>query len=103
MNPGLGNLVFELRVDNTLVWSKDQASFYGVVDVATNLQNWVKGKSAPTVMVREYANNSVSTAVGSSWNLPAGNWVKSETGTFVGKTVFYPAQTSNVPMVVIDR
>lgn len=100
-NPGLGNLVFELRVDNTLIWSKDQASFYGVVDVTTNLQNWVKGKSGPTVMVREYANNSVSTAVGSSWNLPAGNWVKSETGAFVGKTVFYPAQTSNVPMVVM--
>jgi hypothetical protein len=100
-NPGLGNLVFELRVDGTLVWSKDQASFYGVVDITTNLQNWVKSKSSPTVMVREYANNSVSTAVGSSWNLPSGNWVRSETGAFVGKTVYYPASTSNVPMVVM--
>jgi len=100
-NPGIGNLVFELRVDGSLVWSKDQASFYGVLDIATNLQSWVVGKSSATVMVREYANNSVSTAVGSSWNLPAGNWIRSESGAFVGKTVFYPAMTSNVPMVVM--
>ncbi len=100
-NPGPGNLVFELRVDGTLIWSKDQASFYGVVDVTTNLQSWVNGKSSPTVMVREYANTSVSTAVGCSWNLPAGNWVRSESGAFVGKTVLYPAMPNNVPIVVM--
>lgn len=94
-------LVFEVRVDGALAWSKDQASFYGVIDTNINLQAWVKNKTSATIQVREYANSSVTTAVGSSWNLPAGNWVRTETGAFVGKTSFYPAQTSNVPMVIM--
>ena len=100
-NPGPGNLVFEVRVDGALAWAKDQASFYGVLDITTNLQAWVAGKSAATVTVREYANNSVGTTVGCSWNLPAGNWVRTETGAFVGKSSFYPATPSGVPMVIM--
>lgn len=100
-NPAPNALVFEVRVDGSLAWSKDQASFYGVVDTNINLQTWLAGKSSATIQVREYANSSVSTSVGCSWNLPGGNWTRTESGAFVGKTVFYPAQTSNVPMIVM--
>jgi hypothetical protein len=51
--------------------------------------------------VREYAVKNASTSVGCSWNLPLGNWVRGETGAFVGRTVYYPATPSNVPMVVM--
>lgn len=100
-NPAPNALVFEVRVDGSLVWSKDQASFYGVIDTNVNLQTWLVGKTSATIQVREYANNAVSTSVGCSWNLPAGNWVRSETGAFAGKTVLYPAQPSGVPMIIM--
>jgi hypothetical protein len=100
-NPVNGSLVFELRVDGVLAWSMDQASFYGVVDTNIDLQTWVRGKASVTVMVREYANSAALRAVGCSWNLRAGDWARTETGAFVGKTTYYPATPNGVPMVVM--
>jgi hypothetical protein len=97
-----GYFVFQVLVDGAVAWSRDESTFYGVLDITTNLQPWIAGKTAITLTVRMSCTANLSSLrAGSSWNLPAGNWTAAETGAFAGTSTYYPATTSNVPMIIM--
>lgn len=92
----------QFLVDSTVVWSRDIASSYGVQDVITNLQPWLAGKTSATLTARVYDAAGVSSFfIRSSWILPGGPWVKTETGGFAGTSIYYPAGSNNIPMIVM--
>jgi hypothetical protein len=99
-SPGFHQL--QVLVDGNVVWSKDITASYGVQDVTTNLQAWIAGKTSATLTVRVYEQNGVSSyRILSSWILPGGPWTQTETGAFAGRSTYFPAQSNNVPMVVM--
>jgi hypothetical protein len=92
----------QFLVDSTVVWTRDIANAYGVQDITTNLQPWLVGKTSATLTARVYDTAGVSSFfIRSSWILPGGPWVKTETGGFVGTSTYYPALSNNIPMIVM--
>jgi len=92
----------QLLVNADIVWSKDFSASYGVHDFTTNLRTWLAHKTAATITARMYDQAGVANYwTRLSWILPAGNWVQSERGGFVGASTYYPGTPRGVPMITM--
>ena len=77
----------QVLVDGLVVWSRDVSGTNGVQDIALDLQAQLRDKTTATFTVQVYNAKAVSNFhVLASLNLPAGNWAKVESGSFICRT-----------------
>jgi len=93
----------QVLVDGVVVWERDVSGTNGVQDISLNLQAQLRGKTTATLTVRVYDAKVVSNFhVLASINLPAGNWINIETGSFLGTGTYYPGTAGlNVPLITM--